>query len=101
MIYTVLKQNNTETAHLFFTWPEYHEATFSPDIEPIITIELGRLKGKTYQERKACIEDKAIDYSNNQAGGLSYNELYYISSYFETYGKRYGLLNEFKENAIC
>lgn len=101
MIYTVLKQNNDETAHLFFTWPEYHAATFTPDIEIISTIELGRAKGKTYQERKTCIEDKAIEYSNNQYPGLSWGELFEIESYFRSYGKRYGLLSEFRENAIC
>ena len=101
MIYTVLKENDNETAYLFDLWDEYHSATFCPDIEIICTIELGKLKGKTYQERKACIEDKAIDFSNNAAPGLSYGELAEIQGYFENYGKRYGLLTDFRENAIC
>lgn len=101
MIYTVLKENNNETANLFYSWEEYHKTTFSPDIETICIIELGRIKGKTYQAKKAAIEDKAIEYSNNQAGGLSYGEIADIQGYFETYGKRYGLLREFYENAIC
>ena len=100
MIYAVLKQDNDETANLFFTWEDFHKATFNPEIEPICIIELGRVKGN-YQDKKAAIEDKAIEYSNNNYPGLSYNELSYIESYFETYGKRYGLLNEFRENAIC
>ena len=28
-------------------------------------------------------------------------ELYHIQNFFETMGKRYGLLREFKENCIC
>ena len=100
MIYTVLKQNNDETAYLFYSWPEYHEATFSPDIEATCTIELGRVKGN-YQDKKAAIQDKAIEYSNNNAPGLSYGEIADIQGYFETYGKRYGLLRDFRENAIC
>ena len=100
MIYAVLRQNNDETANLFWTWEEYHKTTFSPDIEPICTIELYHVKG-SYKDKKAAIQDKAIEYSNNQYPGLSYNDLSYIESYFETYGKRYGLLREFRENAIC
>jgi len=100
MIYTVLRQDNDETANLFYSLEEYHKATFNPEIEPICIIELGRVKGN-YQDKKAAIEDKAIEYSNNQAGGLSYGEIADIQGYFETYGKRYGLLREFRENAIC
>lgn len=100
MIYAVLKENNKETAHLFWTWEEYHRATFSPDIETVYKIELGRVKGD-YKAKKAAIQDKAISYSNMIFPGLSANELSYIESYFETYGKRYGLLREFRENAIC
>ena len=100
MIYAVLKQDNDETANLFFSWEEYHKATFNPEIEPICIIELGRVKGN-YQDKKAAIEYKAIEYSNNNAPGLSYGEIADIQGYFETYGKRYGLLREFYENAIC
>lgn len=28
-------------------------------------------------------------------------ELYHIQNFFETMGKRYGLLREFRENCIC
>lgn len=101
MIYAVLKIDNDDTANLFFSWEEYHKATFNPDIEPICIIELGQIKGKTYQAKKAAIEDKAIEYSNNIAPGLSYGELFDIENYFSTYGKRYGLLRDFHENAIC
>jgi hypothetical protein len=100
MIYAVLKQGNDETANLFFRWEDFHKATFNPEVEPICIIELGHVKGN-YQDKKAAIEDKAIEYSNNQYPGLSYGELFEIESYFRSYGKRYGLLSEFRENAIC
>ena len=101
MIYALLKENNIETAYLFYSYEELHRATFNPEIETTCTIELGRLKGKTYKERKADIESKAIEFSNNQEGGLSYGELFEIEDYFRKYGKRYGLLTDFRENAIC
>ena len=103
MIYAAMKYSKSESIndHLFYSWPEYHSATFNPDIEIICLIELGRLHGKTYSEKKADIESKAIEFSNNQYGGLSYSELADIESYFERYGRRYGLLKDFHENVIC
>ena len=63
-------------------------------------VVLGRLTGKTYKEKAAEITQKAIDYQGVDVGGLSWGEVAEISAYFETYGKRYGLLKEFKENGI-
>ena len=101
MIYAVLKIENDETANLFYSWEDYFRATFDPDIETIALIELGRLKGKTYNDRKSCIESKAIEFSNNQYPGLSWGEMSDIEEYFSRYGSRYGLLTDFHENAIC
>ena len=101
MIYAVLKENNIETDNLFFSWDKYFSAVFSPYVKTIFILELGNLTGKTYKEKKACLQNKAIEFSNNQYGGLSYGEIACIESYFERYGRRYGLLREFRENAIC
>lgn len=62
-----------------------------------------KISGKTYQERKADLQDKAITWSNdlNLYPCWSYGELADISEFFETNARRYGLLQEFKENAIC
>ena len=60
-----------------------------------------KISGKTYSERKADLQEKAIQWS--YAGGVanwSYSELSEIQSFFEVNGKRYGLLKEFRENAI-
>ena len=65
------------------------------------------VKGKTYAEKKACLHELAIDWSLNSneiygnEGSLSMGELMDIYSFFEINGKRYGLLEEFRENAIC
>lgn len=64
-------------------------------------VVLGKLTGKTYSERKADLYEKALLSQYVDIGGLSYGELSEILTYFETYGKRYGLLREFRENAIC
>lgn len=69
------------------------------DIDGIVFLDTP--KGKTYAEKKSDIRYKAIAYQSIDVGGLSYNELSIIQNYFETYGRRFGLIQEFKENAIC
>ena len=59
------------------------------------------VSGKTYEQRKADLQDKAIMWSNaGSVANWSYGELATIQGFFEENGKRYGLLNEFRENAI-
>lgn len=62
-----------------------------------------KISGKTYQERKADLQDKAITWSNdlNLYPCWSYGELADIQTFFENNARRYGLLQEFRENAIC
>lgn len=56
----------------------------------------------TYYEKKAILRDFAIYWQ------YRFSELFYSwgevaswGSFFEIYGKRYGLLEEFHENGIC
>ena len=100
MIYTVVIENNKEVAYLLNSWNQYFNLTFNPDSIVLCTIELGRLKVKTYQDKKKCIQEKAIEYSNNQYPGLTYSEYNFIDDYFTKYASRFGLLEEFKENCI-
>ena len=100
MLYVILKENNSENAYLFNSWECFKNAT-KCSITMTFILELDTLSGKTYKEKRECLRDKAIEYSNNQVGGLSYLELSCINEYFERYGRRYGLLKEFKENCIC
>lgn len=61
------------------------------------------VSGKTYAERKADLHNKAVKWSNTQGEypAWSYGELADIQGFFERNGRRYGLLKEFQENAIC
>lgn len=100
--------NGKEHFDIYFysNWGEqgyklWHEETFSPLCKNIKTLDF-KISGKTYKERKASLQDLAIDYSNNFASlSWSYGELAEIEKYFYNNGKRYGLLKEFKENCIC
>lgn len=56
----------------------------------------------TYAQKKIVIRQMAIDYQTRFADG----ETFYLSDiakwteFFMKYGKRYGLLTEFRENGI-
>ena len=58
-------------------------------------------KRKTYEQRKEEARQEAIDWQY-EAGerSMSYGELAEAGEYFEKLGRRYGLLREFRENAI-
>ena len=55
-----------------------------------------------YQKRKEKVRNEAIDWQNDFCNQTySWGELAEWGNYFENLGKRYGLLEEFRENGIC
>ena len=82
---------------------DYFRDTFSPEVETLVLIPF-EIHGKTYAERKESLRNLAIDYQYAVDGDadlwLSYRELADIGDYFNRMGRRYGLLREFRENAI-
>ena len=60
------------------------------------------VSGKTYAERKEDLRGKAIEWSiwGGEFQAWSYGELATIQSFFEEYGRKYGLFKEFRENGI-
>lgn len=54
-----------------------------------------------YQKRKEAARQEAIDWQSEASEqNLSYGELAEIGNFFYKLGKRFGLLREFRENAI-
>lgn len=94
-IYAII--NNTE--YVFTSWKEYHAATFNPENVPTYTTDF-RITGSDYASRKAAAREIAVDISLNQCGGLSWNECALLANKLETIGKRYGLLEELRENGL-
>ena len=95
---TISYDLETETAKVFTLWGEAKEVI----VKNVIDIIPLKVSGRTYQERRADLEEKAIIWSNaGAAAAWSYGELAEIEDFFRTNGKRYGLLKEFEENAIC
>lgn len=75
--------------------------TFSPDTVINHFIDF-HTRGKTYAEKKESVRDAAIDYQSAWSDYcFSYSELDEISDWFYRMGRKYGLLREFRENAIC
>ena len=65
------------------------------------------VSGRNYQERRADLQEKAIQFCSQvygyswQGTCFSYGELSTIQTFFEKNGRRYGLIKEFEENGIC
>ena len=57
------------------------------------------IHGRTYAERQQDLREKAIFWQAAEYD-WSYSELADWNEYFRENGKRYGLLQEFRENAI-
>jgi hypothetical protein len=54
-----------------------------------------------YEQKKEEVRQEAIDWQSDFCNhNYSYGELAFYSDYFEKKGRRYGLLKEFRENAI-
>lgn len=104
MFYAKLKRPTFTESNLYFDNQQYIHDTFNPEVETLEIIPF-QIHGKTYADRKENARQLAIDFQNCEDGSadinLSYRELSYIQSFFEHVGKRYGLLREFRENAIC
>lgn len=76
--------------------------TFSPDTDTLLMIDL-HVHGKTYEERKDDVRNKALDFQDLfsfYGVSISWGELAIFGDFFNEYGKRYGLLTEFRENGI-
>ena len=102
LVFAVFENDATgESFGGVYTWEEFHKANFSPCYECTIKFDFV-IRGNNYKAKKLCAESKAIKFSNfGYLADLSYNELAILSAFFEKVGKRYGLISEFRENAIC
>lgn len=87
-------------SNVFTSWSEYRTATFSPDCV-IECVRQLKIKGRTYAERRENLRNLAIDIQSADNGGMSYSEWAILGDFFDKNARRYGLLNEFRENAIC
>lgn len=94
--------NNKIDKMIVFNDYEYRCIKEAYKILDTITLEIA---GNNYNEKQENARQLAIDYelflSEDADIDLSILEYSAIADYFEKIGKRYGLINEFRENAIC
>lgn len=88
-----------EKTEVFCDWDCWFSATFNPTAE-IHNIILFEIEGKTYQEKKAHLQELAKRYQNGNFESLAWSEVSMIQYFFEKNAKRLGLVQEFKENGI-
>lgn len=82
-----------------YGYEEWFKDTFSPECK-YETLDF-KISGKTYQERKASLEDLAKDWQLHFSNfSWSWGEIAEITNYFYDMAKRFGLVKEFKENGI-
>ena len=100
--YILIEDKNTLAGYLLTNeeWSNYIATATTDDLNSVIAIYNLQAHGKTYAERKASVETLAIEYSNADNGNNSLDDLIIMYNFFEDYGKRYGLVEEFRENAI-
>lgn len=100
MFYAAFTIEGQTHSNLYNNFEQFHRDTFSPETEIHAIIEF-KTHGKSYTERKESARSTAANFQAAQLPGLSWGELAEITAFFERVGKRYGLIAEFRENAIC
>lgn len=100
MFYAAFTLEGQTHSNLYTRWEDYHRDTFSPDAD-IYAVVPFRISGRTYAERKESARQTAVNFQAAELPGLSWGELATIQEWFYKVGKRYGLIREFAENAIC
>ena len=101
MFYGIFKEDGKYVGGIYDDTRILSQICEEDNVQIIAYFDL-KVYGKTYEERKSCVEDHAhlYDDSNNKID-LSYGELAILQDYFEKNGKKYGLYQEFRENCIC
>lgn len=75
--------------------------TFTHGLEALKRCDLSIIGRMTYQQRKESARQEAIEWQRETSEfSLSYDELAAAQDHFQRLGRRFGLLREFRENAI-
>lgn len=95
--------DGNETTNLYHgcdCWEKFFDDTFSPAVQELEKVVFVVRRG-TYAEQKTQVHDIAVAVSNMDCSGLSWSELFHLGEWFNKFGRRFGLLREFRENGIC
>ena len=91
--------NGAEHCRIFYSFEDFHRATFSPACRIWDTAEL-KTRGKTYQERKEACAELAARIKEMNTGDLTYTEIQTLRKYFQKHGAKTGNLRLFRSMGI-
>ena len=91
---------NPDNTVLYFSLQEFYNEDWNPCHRCAEAVAL-QIKGRSYRERKNSLRDIAIQAQRLDVGGLYWSDVAALGDWFEENGRKYGLLREFHENAIC
>lgn len=101
MFYGSYILNGERHSALYDSCEQWARDIFSPLCDDINVINF-HTTGRNYSERKASARSVAVEWSTRGfAWGLSWLDCQRIADWFFRVGKRYGLLDEFRENGLC
>lgn len=99
MIFRINKSPSITSLSGYISYQAYYSDYLIGDDDYLI--DTGRAPhGHGYDWKKSTLKEQAIELSHVNSLELTYYELSILQAYFEKYGKRYGLLKEFKANGI-
>ena len=100
MIYAnYTRPDGREVSALYNDWETMTRDTWNPETE-IYSVIVFRVRGRTYRDRQADLCNTARRWQYESAPGLSWNEIVDVADWLYAQGKRYGLLRDFREEAI-
>ena len=91
--------NGAEHCRIFYSFEDFHRATFSPACKILDTVEL-KTPGKTYRERKEACAELAARIKKMRISKLTYSEIQTLRKYFQKHGAKTGNLRLFRSMGI-
>lgn len=99
LIYLTLEDQNGARATTCKTWDQVHAVLSSPAVTPCFIFDF-KIKGRNYQERKNYARNMAQFFQSSAAPGLYWSELAELGAAWEKIARRYGLIDEFKNEGL-
>ena len=100
VILAVININGDDEMKVYYSFEELHKDLFCPD-DFLVWMTDFKIKGATYAERKQFARDIGINISNYRSvETLTFTDAINVAEQLDTIAKRYGLVEEFRENGL-
>ena len=85
---------------LLMSEDDFKRTMMDDEVTAVSGILRFKVTGDDYEERKENLQELAITWSHTDKASVALVDEEEVRRFFEKNGKRYGLLREFRENAI-